>query len=126
MKLNKSLKKILIIDDDPVLVQGIQTVFELENYEVECMTHGNRAFKLIAATHPDLIVLDIKLKEQDGRDIVRQIKTHETTVDIPIILISGVDDIKESALKSGANDFIAKPFSVNELLKRAERQLHPR
>ena len=65
---------------------------------------------------PDLLLLDIWMSGEDGRDICKKLKQSELTKNIPVIMVSASKDIKESALAAGADDFLAKPFEMNELL----------
>jgi len=70
---------------------------------------------------PDLLLLDIWMSGEDGRDICKKLKHTDATKNIPVIMISASRDIKESALESGADDFLAKPFEMNELLEKIEK-----
>lgn len=113
-------KKVLIIDDDSVIVQGMQTALELSGYHVECMTTGRRTKDMIASLRPDIVFLDVMLDGMDGRDITREIKKDAAMRDVPVIVISAAHNIDRSVLAAGADDFIPKPFSVADLVDRVE------
>ena len=107
--------KILVADDDPAIVDAVQMMLELEGYEVDTTTNGETVYK-IKEQFPDLLLLDIWMSGQDGREICKYLKNEPHTKDIPIIMISASRDVIDSAKKAGADDFIAKPFEMNELL----------
>jgi DNA-binding response OmpR family regulator len=113
-------KKIVIVDDDSVIVQGMKIAFELSGYEVECMVTGKRSKDQIIKSKPDVIFLDVMLDGIDGRDIAREIKADKRISQIPLIVISASHDIKDEVLECGADAFMPKPFSVAELIEKIE------
>lgn len=116
-------KKIMIADDDPGIIDAICIMLEFEGYEVSCTVNG-ATVKDMKDEYPDLLVLDIWMSGQDGREICRFLKKGEETKDIPILMISASKDIRQSALDSGADDFLAKPFEMNDLLGKVDELLH--
>jgi DNA-binding response OmpR family regulator len=114
------VKKILIADDDPSICDSLKMMLELEGYEVDTTVNGETIYKM-EKDFPDLLLLDIWMSGQDGRDICKYLKTENHTKHIPIIMISASRDIKSSAAESGADDFIAKPFEQEELLKKVSK-----
>ncbi|WP_214069971.1 response regulator [Mucilaginibacter sp. dw_454] len=108
-------KKIMIADDDPGIVDAIEMLLEFEGYQVTTTGDGADVLDLKDEL-PDLLLLDIWMSGEDGRDICKKLKQLETTKNIPVIMISASRDIKESAMAAGADDFLAKPFEMNELL----------
>lgn len=108
-------KKIMIADDDPGIVDAIEMLLEFEGYEVSSTVDGSTVLDMQNEL-PDLLLLDIWMSGEDGRDICKKLKREETTRNIPVIMISASRDIKESAMAAGADDFLAKPFEMNELL----------
>lgn len=110
------MSKILIVDDNPDVLQVMQLIFTSRNYEVATTTKAEETSDLIHTFKPALIFLDINLGAADGRDISRQLKTADETRHIPIILFSA-NMFKGSMLKDSlADDFVAKPFDVTDLL----------
>jgi DNA-binding response OmpR family regulator len=108
-------KKIMIADDDPGIVDAIEMLLEFEGYQVTSTGDGADVLDLKDEL-PDLLLLDIWMSGEDGRDICKKLKQLEATKDIPVIMISASRDIKESAMAAGADDFLAKPFEMSELL----------
>jgi len=113
-------KKIMIADDDPGIVDAIEAILEFEGYQVTTTTDGADVLDL-KDDLPDLLLLDIWMSGEDGRDICKKMKQLEATRNIPVIMISASRDIKNSAMAAGADDFVAKPFEINELLDKIKR-----
>jgi DNA-binding response OmpR family regulator len=110
-----SKKKILVADDDPAICEGISMILEDAEYAVTSTTDGRTILE--AKNYlPDLILLDIWMSGMDGRDICKQLKQQKETKHIPIIMISANKDTEEFAKEAGADDFISKPFQMDDLL----------
>ncbi|MEO6508980.1 MAG: response regulator transcription factor [Patescibacteria group bacterium] len=116
-------KRILVADDDPAIVDSIKYMLEDEGYEVETTVDGETVGKMFE-DQPDLLLLDIWMSGQDGRDICRALKAQETTKHIPIIMISANKDTEKIAKEAGANDFVGKPFDIEDLLNKIKQQLN--
>ena len=114
MNTNESIK-ILVIEDDRTMCDGIATVLRKEGYRVNVARDGATGSRLFRKERPDLVLTDLKLPEKSGMQLLNEFKA--TDPDLPVILISafGTIDLAVNALKSGAYDFIPKPFSVDEL-----------
>lgn len=108
-------KKILVADDDPGIVDALQIMLEEADYEVSTTTNGHTVRK-VKEELPDVILLDVWMSGEDGRDICKYLKSQDSTKNIPIIMISATRDLAESAKKAGAEDFITKPFQMDDLL----------
>lgn len=104
-------KKILIADDDEGIVDSLSLILEALGYEVFSTLEGNRVIEKIKL-RPDLLLIDIWMSGVDGRDICRLLKSNSATKDIPVLMISASRDNRQSALDSGANDFLGKPFEI--------------
>ena len=115
-------KKIIVADDDPAILDAIRLMLEFEGYDVECFPNGNGLLDMDKET-ADLLLLDIWMSGTDGRDLCQQLKQQESTRDIPVIMISASHDIENSALAAGADDFLAKPFDITELLDKIEKNI---
>ena len=107
----------MIADDDPGIVDAIEMLLEFEGYQVSSTIDGSTVLDMKHEL-PDLLLLDIWMSGEDGRDICKKLKQEDATKDIPVIMISASKDIKESAMAAGADDFLAKPFEMNELLSK--------
>jgi CheY-like chemotaxis protein len=114
------MKKIMIADDDPGIVDAIGIMLEYEGYEVTSTMNGATVLNL-NQEYPDLLLLDIWMSGTDGRDVCKALKERADTKNIPIIMISASKDIEQSAYDAGADDFLAKPFEMNDLIEKIER-----
>jgi DNA-binding response OmpR family regulator len=117
------MKKILVVDDDPNIVDSIKLLLEMEGYKVETDCDG-KTIPIVEKTTPDLILLDIWMSGQDGREICKHLKKQAHTKKIPIIMVSASKDIIDSSKEAGADDFIAKPFEITDLLAKIESHLN--
>ncbi len=115
-------KKIMIADDDPAIIDALQMMLELEDYEVSTTVDGETIYKM-QKEFPDLLILDIWMSGQDGREICSFLKNSPHTKDIPILMISASRDVDGSAHKAGADDFITKPFEMDDLLGKVKKLL---
>lgn len=113
--------KILIIDDDVDALKILQKILSRENYEVEVLSQWHDAFTLVNTFKPQVILLDILLSGIDGRHISKQLKSNEQTRNIPIILITANPDVAKNIGTSGADDFLEKPFTKEELINKIEK-----
>ena len=120
------METILIIEDDPVMLRGLKDNFEFEGYTVKTCSDGDAGLKTALALQPDLIVLDLMLPKINGYEICRFLR--EEKLDMPIIMLTakGLEADKILGLKIGADDYVTKPFSIKELLARAEAFLRRR
>jgi DNA-binding response OmpR family regulator len=119
------LKKILIADDDPGILDAIGIMLEFEGYEVKC-TPNSASLLTMESEFPDLLLLDIWMSGTDGRDVCKQLKQKASTKKIPIVMISASKDIEQSAMEAGADDFLAKPFEMDDLLEKIEKYIYCR
>lgn len=113
------MSNILILDDDLDLLTVVKSLLKKRGFEVMAFTGWEKTRDSIKTYKPDLILLDVFLKGNDGLDICRKLKTGELTRDIPVIMFSSYPNIAETAVyEYGADDFIQKPFEVNLLIKK--------
>ena len=124
--LESGKRKVLLVDDDPDLVEMIQKVLEEDGrFEVRTANNGFDAGMMVKEYRPDLIILDVMLPDINGKEVCQRVRSDETLDDVRIICISGlIEDDKIADLKAnGANDFLHKPFEVEELIDRMCVQL---
>lgn len=117
--------KILVVEDDRSVMNLITTTLKINQYSYITASTGNEAIAQSASHQPDMILLDLGLPDIDGIEVIRSVRTWSAAV-IIIISARGEDSDKISALDSGADDYLTKPFSVDELLARiraAQRRL---
>lgn len=115
-------KRILAVDDSAIVLTRITTILR-DEYDVITVNSGVRALRYLELEKPDLILLDIRMIQQDGIETLRGIRNMEECKDIPVIMLTGVesrDTVLESA-KLGICDYLLKPFHAAELLKRIHR-----
>ena len=115
-------KKILVADDDMGIVDAITLLLEEAGYEVEATADG-ATLRHWQQAYPDLLLLDIWMSGWNGRDICSYLKGKEHTKHIPVIIISANKDAEKIAQEAGADDFLAKPFDMDELLEKIARHL---
>ncbi|HTI13103.1 MAG TPA: response regulator [Dictyobacter sp.] len=115
---------ILVVDDDEGIVEVVQIVLESEGYEVLVSMDGEYFSHLGDKDNlPDLILLDVLLSGANGRDICTSLKQNERTKHIPVLMLSAHSDARKVAHTSGADDFLEKPFDVDELISIVARHL---
>jgi len=120
MKMRK--QTILIVDDDPVIVKFVKANLEANAYDVAVAINGSEALKAVELEPPDLVLLDIMMPEMDGFEVCRRLREWST---VPIIMLTARGDEidRVRCLELGADDYISKPFGVNEMMARAQAVL---
>ena len=123
--MNTHKKYILVVDDDPDILDAIRDTLEDAGYEVKTTEKGEDAESLnnISGELPALIILDVLLSGMDGRVICKKLKKQKKTKHIPIIIISAHPSAGLSSTEAGADEFIAKPFDVDFLLEKIAQYL---
>src|SRR5260370_12219873 len=118
-------RKILVVDDEPVLAETIAYNLEQEGYQVVTAGDGASALTAVHTEHPDLIVLDIMLPGLDGLEVCRQLRREDDTAMVAIIMLTGKSDEidKVVGMEVGADDYVTKPFGRRELLARVRALL---
>jgi DNA-binding response OmpR family regulator len=114
------MKKILIIDDDPDILDALDLTFSSSGFDTQASTEGEDVPTLVHTFKPDAIILDIMLSGIDGRNIARQLKSKDSTKQIPIVMISAHNHSAQSSFDAGADAFLAKPFDIDEIVKKVE------
>jgi two-component system KDP operon response regulator KdpE len=111
------MTRVLVIDDEPQILRALRINLLARQYRVATASTGEEALKAAAADHPDLVILDLGLPDMDGVDVVRSLRAWTP---VPIVVLSGRlnSAAKVNALDAGADDYVTKPFSVEELLAR--------
>lgn len=111
------MPKILLIDDDEDLLEITKSLLKKRGYDVAIENNWQNALQTITTFNPQIILLDVFLKDVDGLDICRQLKSMPHTKDIPVMICSAYPSVAERVIyEYGADDFIAKPFEVNDLI----------
>ena len=111
-------KKILLVDDDPALVEGLSYSLKREGYEVAVAADGLRALECVREEQPDLVILDIMLPQLDGFEVCRILRAAGAKVPILMLTAKAEEVDKVVGLELGADDYLTKPFSLRELVAR--------
>src|ERR1039458_9714466 len=115
--------KILIVEDDPHILLGLEEVLKSEGYETASCNRGDAALDAVAKHQPSLIVLDVMLPGMSGYDICKQLRAKKFAAPILMLTAKGQDIDKVIGLDLGADDYVTKPFGVRELLARIQALL---
>jgi DNA-binding response OmpR family regulator len=118
----KAKKTILIVDDNQDILEALELVLNMEGYIVARATTRDQVEAKMQEVKPDLVMMDVLLSGEDGRNIARALK-HSAHAKTPIIMMSAHPDVGRTIKDSGADDFISKPFKMEELLEKLDSYL---
>ena len=116
-------EKILIVEDDRAILTGLEDLLKSEGYEVCTAADGKEALRLYGTEKPTLILLDIMIPEKSGYDVCKEIRKKDPVTPILMLTAKGQEVDKVVGLELGADDYIVKPFGVNEPLARIRARL---
>jgi DNA-binding response OmpR family regulator len=116
-------KKVMIADDDLGILDAVQAMLEFGGYEVSSTSDGATVLDMKSGL-PDLLLLDIWMAGTDGRDVCKALKQQQLSKLMPIIMISASTELEKSAKDAGADDFLEKPFDMDELLSKIDFHLN--
>jgi two-component system response regulator MprA len=119
----EALARVLVVDDEPALRDALESSLAFEGYDVATACDGLEALDAVAANHPDLVLLDIMMPRMDGLTTVRRLRSRGDTV--PVLMLTARDAVGDrvTGLDVGADDYLAKPFELDELLARVRALL---
>ena len=112
---------ILVIDDDPDISMMLKMMLEYKGYKVVTADRVDEIFQAISNKSFNLIIMDMLLSGVNGTDICIQLKEKDATRNIPVMMISAHPNAKELCMQAGANDFMAKPFDMDDILNTVSR-----
>jgi diguanylate cyclase (GGDEF)-like protein len=123
--MNPTQRRILIIDDDPLIRHIVVTALAKDAYEIAEADSGAEGLAKASATQPDLILLDVMMPDVDGYEVCFKLRSNPTTVNIPIVMLTALGEIGERVrgMQMGADDYITKPFDPRELRSRVDAHL---
>ena len=115
--------RILIVEDNPGLAFGLRNNLELEGYKVEVCTDGREGLEAVRRSTPDLVILDLMLPGMDGLSVLEAIRKSNGRVPVLVLTARGEESDKVLGLRTGADDYVTKPFGLLELIARVEALL---
>jgi CheY-like chemotaxis protein len=112
-----NLPKVLVVDDDPAILEICSDLLQTEGYTVTVATNGQQALEQIRMNPPNVVLMDIMMPILDGVEACRQVKANPTTADIPVVLMSARTNLtRQSQDLASADALVAKPFDIDHLL----------
>jgi DNA-binding response OmpR family regulator len=117
---NQPVLTVLVIDDEENIIEFIKLGLKYEGFAVESATDGSQGLAAAQRVNPDLIILDLMLPVMDGLEVCRRLRANPTTRDIPVLMLTAKDAVQDriAGLDTGADDYLTKPFSFEELVAR--------
>jgi DNA-binding response OmpR family regulator len=117
--------RMLVVDDDPVILKLLRISFEMEGFEVLSAADGQEGLERARSDHPDVVLSDIMMPRLDGLQLLAELKADPATADLPVVLLSAKAQNAEvrEGLAMGADDYVTKPFDPLELLDRVNAVL---
>ena len=110
--------KVLVVDDDSGIGEMLKTLLEFYDFEVVVSERPDEAEELIEKHHIDLVMLDMLISGVNGTDVCARLKKDEQTSGVPILMMSALHDAGKKCKEAGADDFIAKPFEMDQLIEK--------
>jgi DNA-binding response OmpR family regulator len=120
-------KKILVVDDEPNILMSIEFILEMEGYEVHTARDGDEALDVAERVRPDLILLDVNMPRKDGYEVCRMLRKREDLAGMKVIMLTAKGQTLEmkKGLEVGADEYVTKPFSADELLEKIRTLIEP-
>lgn len=114
-----SARHVLVVDDDPLILEVLQTVLDLEEFEVSTSPDGEGALELVEQQRPDVVVCDVMMPGLDGLEVCRRLKEAPATADLPVVLLTARDRAEDRAAgeDAGCDAYLIKPFSPLHLIE---------
>lgn len=110
---------ILVVDDDPAILETVSEILDLEGYRVETAANGQEALAALERFRPSLVLLDMRMPVLDGWGFARRLR--ERGISLPILVMTAAQNARRWAEEIGAQDYVSKPFELTELLAAVER-----
>lgn len=122
----KRLERVLVVDDDPVILRSLGRGLRLNGFDVALAENGTAALTELATRPPDVVVLDVSLPGLSGTDICRKLRADGD--EVPVLMLSALDELEDrvAGLQAGADDYLVKPFALKELVLRLQALLRRR
>jgi len=117
-------EKILVLDDDPDIGTMIKMMLEYKGYSVTVSDRAEQANEILKTDEVDLIIMDMLLSGVNGTDLCSELKKDSSLAHTPVIMISAHPNAKEICLQAGADEFISKPFDMQDILSKIDNLIH--
>jgi DNA-binding response OmpR family regulator len=117
-------EKILVLDDDPDIGTMIKMMLEYKGYSVTVSDRAEQANEILRTDEVDLIIMDMLLSGVNGTDLCSELKKDSSLAHTPVIMISAHPNAKEICLQAGADEFISKPFDMQDILSKIDHLIH--
>lgn len=114
------MKKILVVDDEPDVVELLKDLLVHNKYEVETASEGVEAMARARSLQPDLVILDVAMPVMDGYDFIKELRRDDDLKQVPVIVITGRMKLQDIFEEQGISDYIMKPFDKKDLLKKVK------
>ncbi len=120
-------KKILAVDDEPNILMSIEFILEMEGYEVHIARDGEEALDVAERERPDLILLDINMPRKDGYEVCRILRERQELAGTKVVMLTAKGQVleKKKGIEVGADEYVTKPFSADELLEKIRAMIEP-
>ena len=112
----KKIANILVVDDDPDIGSMLKMMLEYKGYEVTLLSNASKTEQQLRNQLADLVILDMLIAGTNGTDVCRSIKSNPFSARVPVLMISALPDARKTCIDAGANNFISKPFEMQDLL----------
>jgi DNA-binding response OmpR family regulator len=122
--MNKTADRILVLDDDPDIGIMIKVMLEYKGYSVIVADRADKAEDIIRTNGINLLIMDMLLSGANGTEVCSYLKQNSLTSSVPIMMISAHPNAKEICMDAGADDFISKPFDMQDLIGKIEQLIH--
>lgn len=120
----KIIADILVVDDDPDIGSMLKMMLEYKGYTVTLLSNAGKTEQQLSKQLADLVILDMLIAGTNGTDVCRSIRSNPLTTNIPVLMISALPDARKTCIDAGANDFISKPFEMQDLLAKVSNLIH--
>lgn len=118
------MKKVLICDDDEGILEATKILLNQSGYDVELISDGKDILKAIREVRPDVVLLDLWMPNLDAKKLLNKIKKEQEFSNVPIVIFSASNETEQISKEIGANDFIKKPFEIEDLIKTIEKNFN--
>jgi DNA-binding response OmpR family regulator len=120
------MPKIIVVDDDKTSTTLFEQVLLMNKYDVVTLNESAKTLEIVTEVKPDLIILDLMMPDPDGFKVCRMLRAHPNFRRTPIIIVTALNDLdsKLVAMGAGANDYLVKPFHIDQLFAMVEKQLN--